>query len=438
MRKTFSWLLLTLLTLLAVLPAVAPATAEAAGGKVYVLRVDNLQVIDPGLATLTERAFAEAAADPSTVAVALVLDTPGGYTNAAIKMKGAILNPDIKSVAFVKGMAASSGALIATAAEKLYMAPGSLIGAAEARNAATNEMADYKTMVTWIGEFRSAAQARDRDADLAQAMVDKSAKAPGQKGELLVLTGQEAVAQRYADGLAADLDAALQQAGLSGYTLVDVEPTLSEQAGRFLTQPWVAILLLVTGVIAIGIEFIKPGVTVPGLIGVTCLALFFLGNTLVGTAGLLEVGLALLGILLLIIEAFIPGFGVFGVGGLASMGASIFLAVPTQELAFRYLMWTALAFMIALFGVLRGLSKRGLGKALTLESDGKGWVPARTDLSHLVGQEGKALTVLRPAGTAQFGQDKVDVVTEGDYVQPGTAVKVMRVDGARVIVRSVQ
>lgn len=437
MRKTLSWLALALFAVLALLPGL-PGKAEAAGGKVYVLRIDKLQVIDQGLANITKRAFEQAAADPATQAVAIVVDTPGGYTDAALRMKETILTSKIKSVAYVTDLAASSGALIVTAAEKLYMAPGAVVGAAEVRNAATNEMADYKTMATWIGAFRSAAEARGRDANLAQAMVDKNAKVADQKGELLVLTAKDAVDKRYADGMADSLDDALAKAGLSGYALVEVQPTMSDSVGRFLTQSWVAILLLVVGVIAIGVEFIKPGLTLPGLIGVVCLSLFFFGNMLVGTAGWLEVGLALLGILLLLIEAFIPGFGVFGVGGILSMGASIFLAVPTQQQAFQYLAWTAVAFMVALFGIISGLSRRGLGKTLTLARQAKGWVPARADLSHLLGQEGKALTVLRPAGTARFGQDKVDVVTEGEFVPAGTQVKVIRVDGARVIVRSAQ
>jgi membrane-bound serine protease (ClpP class) len=158
---------------------------------------------------------------------------------------------------------------------------------------------------------------------------------------------------------------------------------------------------------------------------------------LMGTAGWLELGLAFLGIVLLLVEAFVPGFGVFGFGGIGCMVASIFLAVPTPELATQYLMWTAVAFTFTLFAILRALSRRGLGKALTLKQHhAPTYVPARADLSAMVGREGVALTTLRPAGTAQFGNDKVDVVTEGEFLKAGTPIKVMRVDGARVLVRS--
>lgn len=437
MRRTLSWLTLMLFAVLALLPAL-PGSAQAAASKVYVIRIQNQQVIDRSLALQTRRVFKEAEADPATVAVALVLDTPGGYTDAAISMKESILNSKLHTVAYVTNMAASSGALIATASEKLYMHPGSTIGSAEVRYAGTDQPADYKTMSEWVGQFRSAAEARKRDPKLAQAMVDKNAKVPDQTSELLSLTAAAAADKGYANGLADTLDDALAKAGITGYTLVETQPTMSDQVARFLTTSWVAILLLVVGVVAIGIEFMKPGLTAPGMIGILSLGLFFLGNVLAGTAGMLEIGLALIGILLLLIEAFIPGFGVFGFGGIACVGASIFLSVESPQLAMQYLMWTSIAFMLALFGIIRSLSRRGLGKTLTLKKHEGGFVPARADLGHLLGVEGKALTTLRPAGTVQFGEEKVDVVTEGEFLKAGTAVKVIRVDGARVIVRSVE
>lgn len=431
MRRTFSLLFVTLFVLLAVLPF----TVKAAGKRVYVLHVDEGQTIDPGLAQITKRVFTEAAQDPAAVAVAIIIDTPGGLVQSAQEMKKAILDSRLKTVAYVPGNAWSAGALIATAAEQIYMHPGTSIGAAEPRYQGSTET-DHKAVSAFSAEFRSAAEARGRDPRIAQAMVDKNIKIPGQESELLTLTWNEAVKLRYADGEAQSLEDALAKAGIMDYELVDMAPKLSEQVGRFLTQPWVAILLLVVGVIAIGVEFIKPGVTLPGMIGVLCLGLFFAGNMLVGTADWTSLALALIGVVLLVIEAFVPGFGVFGVSGAIAMAASIFLAAPTTDLALMYLMWAALAFMVALFVIVRAVSRRGLGKALTLEKDAKGWVSPRADLAEMVGQEGKALTVLRPAGTAQFGAEKVDVVTEGEFVVAGTPVRVIRVEGTRVVVRS--
>lgn len=213
--------------------------------------------------------------------------------------------------------------------------------------------------------------------------------------------------------------------------------TFSQQAGRFLTIPWVAALLLVVGVIALGVEAMKPGVTFPGLLGITSLGLFFLGHVLVGTAGWLEVILAIIGVLLIVVEVFVPG-GVFGIAGAVAVAASVFLAVPTPEQAAAYLLAAALAFLVVLFVLIRTIGKRGLGRFLTLEKSAQGWVPPRTDLTTLLGQEGKSLTVLRPAGTAQFGNLKVDVVTEGEFLPAGVSVTVIQVEGTRVVVRQTE
>jgi len=431
--------ILALFVILAASFGFGPAHGAAAGpNRVYVVHVDEMQSIDPTLARITRRTIAEARQDPQAVAVAFVINTPGGDLQSAVHMKDAILSAPVKTVAFVSGRAWSAGALIATSAEALYMQPGSTIGAAEPRVLGSNEPADYKTLSAVISEFRAAAKARGRDPELAQAMVDKNAKLPGQTTELLDMTSTDAVARGYADGEASSLEEALRLEGITDYTLVAAEMTFSDRVGRFLTTPWVAILLLVTGVIAIGMEFMKPGLTVPGLVGIICLGLFFLGNMLVGTAGWLELALALIGILLLIIEAFVPGFGIFGVAGVVAVAASIFLAVPTPEQAITYLVWTAAAFIVALFFIVRAIGRRGLGRALTLEKSGRDWTPPRKDLESLVGQEGKSLTVLRPAGTAQFGDLKVDVVTEGEFVPAGATVKVIRVEGTRVVVRQTE
>lgn len=413
-----------------------PGTALAAEkSKVYVVRMDGWQQIDAGLAQITKRIFTTAEADPDAAAVVVVLDTPGGWVDSALEITNLMLGTKLKTIAYVEGGAISAGALIATAGERLYMHPGAAIGAAEPRVAGSNEPADYKALSVLAGTFKSTAEARGRDPKIARAMVDKDSPIPDQEGLLLTLTYKEAIAKRYADGEASSIEDAVTKAGITDFVLIEPEITVSEQVGRFLTNPVVATLLLVGGVIAIGIEFMKPGLTVPGLFGIVFLGLFFLGNTLVGTAGWVELSLALIGIVLMIIEAFVPGFGIFGAGGVIAVGASIFLAVPSADLAWQYLMWTALAFMVALFGVVRAIGKRGLGKALTLSDSAKTWTSPRTDASNLIGQVGKSLTVLRPAGTAQFGDQKLDVVTEGDYVGVGQRVKIMRVEGTRVVVR---
>jgi len=434
------WPIVALLLSLSLLLATAPgAQAAGATGKVYVLRIDEGQVIDPGLAQFGSRVFDQAEADPDAVGIAVVLDTPGGYVDSAVRIKDRLLAAPkrIKTIAWVENEAVSAGALIATAAEYLYMAPGSVIGAAEPRELFTGETADYKALSVVVNYFTSAAEARGRDAAVARAFVDKDHPIPGQTDTLLTLTYQQAADMGYASGVAGSLNDAIRQAGIAEYELVEPQWTFSEQVGRFLTTPWVAILLLVLGVIAFGIEFMQPGLTGPAALGVICLSLFFLGNALVGTAGWVEIALALSGVVLMLIELFTPGFGVFGLAGIAAFGGAIFLAAPSAGLAWRYLMWTALAGAFVLFALIRAISKRGLGRMLTLSDSAKDWSAQSPERSHLVGREGRSLTVLRPAGTAVFGDQRLDVVTEGEFVPAGVPVRVIRVEGTRIVVRAV-
>lgn len=435
MRRLFALLALVLFVGIAYLPGTAGAAAK---NKVYVLRIDEFQQIDPFMARLTESVFAAAEADSEAVAVAIVIDTPGGLVSSALSMKNRILDSDLKTVAFVHGSALSAGALIATSAERMYMAPASVIGAAEPRIMGSSEPVDAKTLSAVVAAFESTALARGRDPKIARAMVDKKNPIPGQATELLTLNYVDAIDKKYADGQTATLADALKLAGITEYELVDVPLNLSDRIGRVLTTTWVATLLLVVGVVAIGIEFMKPGVTLPALIGILSLGLFFMGNVLAGTAGWLDLALALVGVVLLVVEAFVPGFGIFGVGGVVSIGASIFLAVDNTQLALWYITFATVAFAVVLFALVRTISQRGLGKALTLERDARTWTTGRMDLAVLVGREGKAVTVLRPAGTAQIGSERVDVVCEGEFLPAGTKVAVVRVDGTRVLVRPVE
>jgi membrane-bound serine protease (ClpP class) len=412
-------------------------TASAATDKVYVLRVDEFQTIDPGMANFTKRLFAQAEADPDAVAVVIVIDTPGGLVQSAFEMKDTILGSKLKTITWVKSSAISAGALIAVAGERFYMNPGSTIGAAEPRQQGSTEPPDPKVVSAVAAHFASAAQARGRDPKIARAFVDRGARIDGQTEQLLSLTYQEAIDKKFADGQAISIEEAVRLGGIEQYQLVEMNWTFRDRVGRWLTTPTIASLLLVGGIIAIGIEFMKPGVTLPGLAGVVLLGLFFAGNVLVGTAGWLELSLAIIGAVLLVVEAVVPGFGIFGIAGALAVGASIFLAVPSPELALRYLMYASVSFLVVLGALLRTIGQKGMGKALTLEYSLAGAQSSRTDLLDLVGKTGRATSSLRPGGSVWIGGERVDVISEGDYVESGTEVVVLRVEGTRVVVRPV-
>jgi membrane-bound serine protease (ClpP class) len=231
-----------------------------------------------------------------------------------------------------------------------------------------------------------------------------------------------------------------------GKTLTPVlDPAWTEQVLRFLTSPIISPLLLSIGVLGLLFE-VKAGVFgLGGLLSLVSLGLFFGSSFALGLAGWEVVLLLGLGLLALAVEAFvIPGFGAAGILGATALAAAIVLALiggsPTTAdvmQAFAVLGASVVITLAVAYAWLRHLPSSGRFSGLFLRggaAQADGYVAAlrRGDL---VGLDGVAVTDLRPAGAAQFGVERVDVVTEGEYVPQGTPVRVVRSEGYRHIVR---
>jgi len=147
---------------------------------------------------------------------------------------------------------------------------------------------------------------------------------------------------------------------------------------------------------------------------------------------LLIIALLVVALMLLIAEVLvIPGFGVAGALGIAALIGGVVLAFmqlgPRGGAA-------SIAAAVAIAGsTLWLLPRTGLGRDLVLEQRHT-QAAARSELQALMGRSGVALTALRPAGAADFGGQRVDVVTDGNYIEAGTPVRVIAVEGARVVV----
>jgi len=151
------------------------------------------------------------------------------------------------------------------------------------------------------------------------------------------------------------------------------------------------------------------------------------------------IALFMLGTILLAVEVMLaPGFGVSGILGLTALVAGIILISDTWYEAVFYSFGT-----IVLLGILVYLSFRFKGTQKiwqklslnTRQSSQSGYTAPDLSYEHYLGREGRALTHLRPAGTADFQGERVDVVTEGGYIQAGAPVKVIAVEGMRIVVR---
>lgn len=150
----------------------------------------------------------------------------------------------------------------------------------------------------------------------------------------------------------------------------------------------------------------------------------------------------LLGIIALVLEIFIlPGFGVAGVTGIILIGWGILLLAVDFTQATTALVLALLATLAVFILGLRLFRRYNLWQRMTLKTKQykeAGYVAPQLDLVMHTGKTGKALTTLRPSGVAEVFGQRLDVVTEGEFIQAGTAIEVIRVEGGRVVVRAVE
>src|SRR5690606_1349864 len=292
-----------------------------AGNEVWLLPIDT----EITAATTTfVRTRIERANQEQPLALVLYLDTPGGAVSAMQDIVGVILHEArVPTIAVVQN-AFSAGALIAMSAQHLAMLPGASIGAALPIMQTPTGVApvDEKFSSALRGEFRSVAEARGRNARVAEGMVDERIEIPGlsTSTELVTLTSRQAVEHDIADTEAANLEAALAAFGYGGARITRLEPGLTERLAGILSQPLVAALLLVVGIGGLLIELFSPGFGIPGAIGIVALGVFAAAAYFANPAGLLDIGILVAGVVLLALEVFVlPGFGVAGVLGLAAI-----------------------------------------------------------------------------------------------------------------------
>ncbi|HSW29946.1 MAG TPA: NfeD family protein [Longimicrobiales bacterium] len=415
-------------------------------GPVYLVPVTG--TIELGIAPFIERSLEEAAA-AGAAAVILDLDTPGGRVDAAERISDAIRDSKVPVYAFVNRRAFSAGALIALSTQQVYMRPGSVMGAVTPVDG-TGTKASEKIVSAMRSEMRALAEARGLDPAVAEAMVDEDVEIPGvvAKGKLLTLTTEEAVGLGYAVAVE-DLDGLLVALGQGAAPVVPMSVNWAERVVRFFSNPIVAPFLLSLGFLGLIVEIKSPGFGIAGVAGLIALTLFFGSHLIVGLAGLEDILIFGAGLVLLGVELFIiPGFGLFGVlGGVAVLGG-LFMALlgglpttPDFTRAGMVLTTSILIVLVSAWVILRSLpgnsrlARSGVFLLTRTDRDvGFESAPHRTDL---VGREGKAITDLRPSGTGLFGDERVDVVSEAEWIPSGSVIRVVSAEGYRHVVRAV-
>jgi membrane-bound ClpP family serine protease len=236
-----------------------------------------------------------------------------------------------------------------------------------------------------------------------------------------------------------------------------VDPTWVDKLLKFLGSDGVAMFLLLIGGAAVYAELQTPGVGLGGMVAFVCFLLFFWAKVFQGTAGALEVLLFVAGLACLVIEVFVLpgiGMGIFALGGGLMIIISLVLASQTfilprnsyQLVQMRNSMLVvggaALGTIAAVAGLRRWLPHTPLFNRMLLEPPSPEEIEdidhreALVNYEHLLGQKGSAVTRLAPSGKAQVGDELVDVITEGEFIDRGSAIVVTEVRGNRVVVAS--
>jgi membrane-bound serine protease (ClpP class) len=472
MRVSMAWLLLP--GLLGPLAGAPAATTELElpkrASKVYILPIR--EGIEPSLVYLVRRGVKEAIENKADLLV-LDMETNGGRLKTTREIVQILEQFPGDTLTYVNKNAFSAGAFIAVATKRIYMAPGSVIGAAapiliNPLGTGTEQMPDTverKIVSAVKAQVRTSAQKNGYNVAVIEAMVDRTkalsltnVTAEGtnvvvlnEEGNILTLTNTEAEREYgnppkklLSSGTASSLEALLQEIGYAGAVRHDIKATGMERLGTWLNS--ISFLLLIIGVVGLYIEFKTPGFGLPGIVGITAFALYFLGGYVSGLSGAEWIVVFILGLALVAVEMFIyPGTVFIGLAGACLMLIAIVMALvdvyPTPgpqnlprlpsldkfELPLTNLLLATIGGGIGIWIASLILPKTSFYRAMASSSVSGVKTEVAMEEKHkaLLGQIGTAISSLRPGGKAQFGDEIIDVISQGEMIEKGTTVRII-------------
>jgi membrane-bound serine protease (ClpP class) len=464
MRKLVA-LIISLIGLLGV-----QTSLPAAETSKHVFIIPIREDIDPPLVYLVRRGVKEAMEAKADLII-LDIDTNGGRIDVTKEIIAILDNFKGDTVAYVHDSAYSAGAFISFEAKRIYMAPGSVIGAAAPVMAApgggTQDIpttVETKHVAVVSALARGIAEKNGHNKDVIEAMVDRDkelvmdGKTIKPKGKLLALTNTEAE-QEYGDppkpllssGTVASMDALLEKLGYTIAQSTTIQPTGAERLGTWITT--ISPLLMIIGILGIYLEVKIPGAILPGVTAVFAFLLYFLGAYIAGLSGMEWVIVFIVGLALVISELFLhPGTILPGVAGAVLIFVALVMAMvdmypgtpvmpqlPQLRVPLENLTIALVCSMVIVAILARVLPKTSVYSSLV--SHGASGVTSvmEQEQQHTsrIGQKGVAVSTLRPGGKAQFGNEILDVITQGEMIPKGQAVRIIRASGAESVVESV-
>ncbi len=445
--------------------AATDSTQTSQSSTIY--KINIKEDIMPTAWRYVQRGFTEAN-DVNADIVLIHLNTYGGLVNIADSIRTKILNSQIPVWVFIDNQAASAGALISIAADSIYMRQGASIGAATVVDQ-TGAAAPDKYQSFMRSMMRATAEAKGkipvvqngdttykwrRDPKMAEAMVDPSIYIEGviDTGKILTFTTEEAIRWGFCEGKAESVSELITNQGITDYKIVEFKPTTIDKIIGLLTSPVVSGLLIMLIVGGLYFELQSPGVGFPLAAAILAAVLYFAPLYIEGLAQNYEIVIFVIGVILIAVEIFaIPGFGVAGISGIILVIVGLTIAMIDNDIfkETRPFSWIEILKPMAIvgFSLFSGLiisiimSKRlitspafpslALGSSLTQED---GYIGIDKHQKDMLGKTGTALTVLRPSGRVEIGDEIFDAVSEDGFINRGEKVIVIKDEAGQIYV----
>jgi len=437
--------------------------------KPLVYRFNIRREIGPAIWRQTKQAFEEAKNMQADYFV-INMNTYGGAVVQADSIRTSILNSNLPVYVLIDNNAASAGALISIACDKIYMRKGASIGAATVVNQTGQAMPDkYQSYMRSIMRATAETHGMDtlitkndtiyrwkRDPKIAEAMVDQRLAVKGiiDTGKVITFTPKEAMKYGYCDGMAENISEMMKAEGVEDYKLAEYRATGLEKMIGFLVNPIFQGVLIMIIIGGIYFELQTPGVGFPILASFTAAIIYFAPLYLEGLAANYEIIIFVIGVILLALEIFvIPGFGIAGVLGVIGILTGLTMAM-VDNYGFRFeanhlemilratgvvLISTFLSIVLSIRLSKKLLENKNWAFALhaeeTLED---GFVGVDASVSRVVGANGVVLTDLRPSGKLMIENEMYDAISiHADFIKKGSKVKVLKYEAGQVYVELV-
>lgn len=395
------------------------------------------------------------------------INTYGGTVVEADSMRTAILNSKIPVYVFINNNAASAGALIAIACDKIYMRNSANIGAATVVDVMGEKAPDkYQSYMRSLIRSTAESHGKDtiisqnndtiykwkRDPHIAEAMVDERVVIPmlTDTTKVLTLTANEAVSVGYCDGIAENVsEVIVKHMNIENYDIQTYNPTIFDYIKNFLTNGIVQSILIMIIIGGIYVELKTPGAGLPIAMGITAALLYFTPLYMDGYAQNWEIIIFVIGLILIAFEIFvIPGFGIAGISGIILTVTGLFLSlvgnvdfdftgVSSDQMlkSFITVIVGILMSFVLIITLISRIGKEGsLFRNIALTSDQEGFISVPEEQKLMIGKIGSAATVLRPSGKVIIDGEYYDAVANQGFIERGKNIRVIKYESSQLYV----